>query len=45
MNVVEAGITLALFTMLVAFSYATIMYLGAVYQIKKEIKRKELEDE
>ena len=45
MNVVEAGLTLALFTILVGCAYATVMYLGAVYQIEKEIKRKELEDE
>jgi len=44
-NSVEAGLTLALFITLLGGAYATVMYLGAVYQIRKEIKRKDLEDE
>lgn len=44
MNVIEAGLTLALFAMMVGFAYATVMYLGAVYHIKKETKRKGEED-
>ena len=43
-SVFEFTVSLGLMIAILAGGYMAVMYLGAVYHIKKEIKRKQKED-